>query len=159
METVPAPNGQRRIGAWHRAFLPLPKGSDHPYGLACNGWRCLVFVNKIPKARLSFLPQSAGAEPEVTGVTTGRAVSRWVAAIARAWDRSEPHGTYEPALLIVPDALASGLLLLPKESGGQAYVWSLIRQANPCSAGLQPLKDYMAACAAASPVTEARKHA
>jgi hypothetical protein len=154
-----ATNDERRITGWHKAWVPQSKGSDNPFGLAFAGWRCLVFSNKSVQARFAFSYDSNPKHPQVTGVTTGNAVSRWVTALGWAQDREQPAGDYEPALLLVPDAVASGLLLVPQGHEGLPLVWSLIRQAQRCQAGLKTLDEYFSDCSLASSAWTKRAHA
>lgn len=156
---APATNVERRITGWHKAWVPQPEGSDKPFGLAFAGWRCLVFSNKAVLARFAFSYDSCSKHPQVTGITTGDAVSYWVTALGWAQDREQPTGEYEPALLLVPDAIASGLLLLPQGHDGPPLVWSLIRQAQRCQAGLKTLNEYFADCASASSTWTKRERA
>lgn len=152
-EQVAKPGVELRLACWHRAYVlrgnKETRSGDDPANLHFAYWCCLVLEGEKVLGRLGVTPSCNGQKPQVVNQSTGLEVERWVLALSEAQVTPDPEDapSLEPALLLVPEAMAACLLLLPQSGEFPIHVWSTIRSACACSKGLHTFKEFLQSCA------------
>lgn len=140
---------QYKLAGWHRMFRTIEPGEPAepgtPAGLRWDGWCVFVMRQEKIESRVMLSRPDAEDTSWTQGITHGPAIDAWVSAIANAENHAGTvyDTSFEVALLLVPLAKATGLLLL---SSKETYVWAVMKEAKFCQSGLQPLDVFLGDC-------------